>query len=153
MENLKMKRFGVLLFTMLFCGLALPAFAQEKTDIFGYYYIEKAPKAFADISEIHLAGEYGEQQNPVFYGLIRMKSKRAIDYKLLKPTLNGKDLSFSTKSVGNISYKFAGTFTKLGNFPELQPNGEILLKGTLTKYRGKKKIASANVKFSYFAGD
>jgi hypothetical protein len=153
MEMLGMKKLRILFFTMLFCAFALPALAQEKTDIFGYYSIEKAPKAFADISEIHLAGEYGEQQNPVFYGLIRMKSKRAIDYKLLKPTLSGKNLTFSTKSVGNISYKFVGTFTKLGNFPELQPNGEILLKGTLTKYRGKKRIASANVKFSYFTGD
>ncbi|MGC2235325.1 MAG: hypothetical protein WA584_04150 [Pyrinomonadaceae bacterium] len=148
-----MKKFRILIFTMLFCAFALSAYSQEKTDIFGYYYIEKAPKAFADISEIHLSGDYGEMQNPKFYGLIRMKSKRAIDYKLLKPTLNGKNLTFSTKSVGNISYKFVGTFTKLGDFPTLKPDGEILLKGTLTKYRGKKKIASANVKFSYFAGD
>ncbi len=148
-----MKKFKILVFTMLFCAFAFSAYSQEKTDIFGYYSIEKAPKAFADISEIHLAGEYGEQQNPVFYGLIRMKSKRALDYKLLKPSLNGKNLTFSTKSVGNISYKFVGAFTKLGDFPTLQPNGEIILKGTLTKYRGKKKIASANVKFSYFTGD
>ncbi|HEY0428313.1 MAG TPA: hypothetical protein VGC76_11065 [Pyrinomonadaceae bacterium] len=148
-----MKKFRILFFAIFLCAFALPALAQDKVDIFGYYSIVKPTKDFADISEIHLGGDYGEQQNPKFYGLIRMKSKRAIDYKLMKPSLSGKNLTFSTKSVGNISYKFVGAFTKLGDFPELQPNGEVLLKGTLTKYRGKKKIASANVKFSYEAGD
>jgi hypothetical protein len=148
-----MKKRNILVLTILFCAFALPAFAQDEVDIFGYYTIEKPSKAFADIEEIHLAGDYGEMQKPKFYGLIRMKSKKASDYKLLKPTLSGKNLTFSTKSVGNISYKFVGTFTKLGEFPVLQPNGEIILKGTLTKYRGKKKIASAKVNLSYFAGD
>jgi hypothetical protein len=151
-----MKKLSNILFlAMLFCAFALPALAQDKdkVDIFGYYSIVKPTKAFADIAEIHLGGDYGEMQKPKFYGLIRLKSKRALDYKLLKPTLSGKNLTFSTKTVGNISYKFVGAFTKLGDFPELQPNGEVLLKGTLTKYRGKKQIASANVKLSYFAGD
>lgn len=148
-----MKKLNVLFLTILFCALAVPAFAQDKVDIFGYYSIVKPTGAFSNISEIHLGGDYGEMQTPKFYGLIRMKSKRASDYKLLKPTLSGKNLTFSTKSVGNISYKFVGKFTKLGDFPELKPNGEVVLKGTLTKYRGKKKIASAIVKLSYFAGD
>jgi hypothetical protein len=148
-----MKKFRILVFAMLLCGFAVSAYSQEKTDIFGYYFIEKAPKAFADISEIHLAGEYGEQQKPPMYGLIRMKGKKVADFKLLKPTLSGKNLTFSTKTVGGINYKFVGAFTKLGSFPTLQPNGEILLTGTLTKYRGKKIIASAKVKFSYEAGD
>ncbi len=102
---------------------------------------------------IHLAGDYGAQQKPPFYGLIRLTAKNAKDFRLLKPTLSGKNLTFSTTAVNRISYKFSGKFTKLGNFPELQPNGEILLTGTLTKYRGKTKIASANVKLSYQAGD
>lgn len=148
-----MKKFRVLFLTILFCAFALPALAQDKVDIFGYYTIVKPTKEFTDISEIHLAGDYGEMQKPKFYGFIRMKSKKTLDYKLLKPTLSGKNFSFSTKSVGNINYKFVGAFTKLGEFPVTQPNGEIILKGTLTKYRGKKKIASAKVKLSYFAGD
>ena len=139
--------------TFLIFAFILPAFAQDKVDIFGYYSIVKAPKAFSDISELHLGGDYGEMQNPKFYGFIRMKSKRALDFRLLKPSLNGKNFTFSTKTVGKINYKFVGTFTRLGDFPELKPNGEIVLKGTLSKYRGKKRIASAYVKFSYFAGD
>lgn len=135
------------------CAFILPVVAQDNVDIFGYYSIVKPTKAFADISELHLGGDYGEMQNPKFYGFIRMKRKKVLDYKLLRPTLSGKNFTFSTRRVGSVWYKFVGAFTKLGDFPELQPNGDVLLKGTLTKYRGKKKIASAYVKFSYFAGD
>src|SRR4051812_6404379 len=99
-----MKYFKVLFLPVLFCVFLVPAFAQTaKTDIFGYYFIEKAPKAFADISEINLAGDVGLKDKPPFYGLIRMNSKKAKDFILLKPTLDGKDLTFSTKSVGGIS--------------------------------------------------
>ena len=140
--------------TLVLCFLALPAFAQStKTDIFGYYFLEKPPKAFANISEINLGGDVGLKDKPPFYGLIRMTNKKAKDFLLLKPTLNGNDLTFSTKSVGGISYTFKGTFTRLGNFPEERPESEVLLKGLLTKLKGKTKIAEANVSFSYTAGD
>lgn len=147
-----MKKHKILFLLVILGLLAVPTFAQ-KTDIFGYYTIVKATKAFADISVIHLGGDYGEQQNPPFYGLIRLESKSAKDFQLNESVMNGKNITFSTESVGNISYKFVGAFTKLGDFPILQPNGEVILKGTLSKYRGKKRIASANVKFSYEAGD
>ncbi len=148
-----MRNFKVLIAAAFVFAFALSVFGQSKTEIFGYYSIVKATKEFADISEIHLAGNYGAEQKPKFYGLIRLKAKKAKDFQLLKPTLTGKKLNFSTTKVNGISYKFTGKFTKLGNFPELQPNGEVLLTGTLTKYRGKTKIALANVKLSYQAGD
>ncbi|MBX7173537.1 MAG: hypothetical protein K1X72_21395 [Pyrinomonadaceae bacterium] len=149
-----MKLFKTIPVFFMFCAFAVTAFAQSSTnDIFGYYMIEKAPKAFADISEIHLAGNYGAAQKPPFYGLIRLKAKKAKDFKLLKPTLDGKNLTFSTTSVNGISYTFTGTFTRLGDFPNEQPEGEILLKGTLTKLKGKAILAKANLSFSYTAGD
>jgi hypothetical protein len=137
---------------MLFCVFAIPTFAQ-KTDIFGYYFIEKATKDFKDISEIHLAGDYGAKQKPPFYGLIRLTSKKAKDFKLNKPTMNGKSISFTTKSVNGVSYSFSGKFVRLGNFPEERPEGKVLLKGTLTKMKGKTKLASGKFSFSYSAGD
>ncbi len=149
-----MKLFKATSIIFLFCAFAVTAFAQSATtDIFGYYFIEKAPKAFADISEIHLAGSYGAEQKPPMYGLIRMKAKKAKDFQLLKPTLDGKNLTFATKTVGGFNYTFSGTFTRLGDFPNEQPEGEILLKGTLIKLKGKMIIAKANVSFSYSAGD
>jgi hypothetical protein len=149
-----MKKYKILCLLTLFGLFVLPTFAQRnKVDIFGYYRIEKPMKDFADISEVHLAGNYGAQEKPPTYGLIRLKKKTAKDFPLLKPVLNGKNLTFTTKEVGGISYQFSGTFTKLGDFPTVQPNGETLLSGKLTKYKGKTKIAEANVKFSYEAGD
>jgi len=150
-----MKNYKILFLLMLLGLFASPIFDQKnnKVDIFGYYTIEKPTKAFADISEIHLGGNYGAQEKPPVYGLIRLKKKSAKDFPLLKPTLNGKNLTFKTKAIGGISYQFDGTFTKLGNFPETRPEGEILLKGKLMKYKGETKIAEANVSFSYSAGD
>lgn len=132
---------------------ALPAFSQKKVDIFGYYSIVKPPRAFADISEIHLAGDYGARQKPPIYGLIRLTRENAKDYQLLRPTLAGKRLTFKSRTVGNVRYEFEGYFTKLGDFPDSKPNGQILLKGKLSKYRGKQRIAVANLRFRYEAGD
>jgi hypothetical protein len=134
---------------------AITTFGQknQSVDIFGYYTIEKPTKEFADISEVHLSGNYGAKEKPPVYGLIRLKKKSAKDFQVLKPTLNGKNLTFATKTVGGISYQFEGAFTKLGDLPTLQPEGEILLKGKLTKYKAKTKIAEANVSFLYSAGD
>lgn len=127
--------------------------AAQKVDIFGYYSIVDAPRAFRDISEIHLAGEYGAEQNPPMYGLIRLKRKSAKDYLLLEPTLDGKTLTFKTKTVAGVHYEFSGEFVRLEDFPSTQPNGEVLLKGRLTKFSGKRRIASADLSFSYEAGD
>jgi len=145
-------RFALLSLLVAFAAV-LPAFSQENVDIFGYYFIEKSPRAFSDISEIHLAGDYGAKEKPPFYGLIRMTRKSAPDFRLLQPSLIDKQLTFKTKTVGGIHYEFSGYFTKLGNFPETRPEAQILLQGRLTKYRGKQKLASAELRFSYSAGD
>lgn len=154
-KKLEMQKYFSIFLITLFCGLF--CFAQSaasaENDFFGYYFIQNPTKAFADISEIHLAGTYGEQQKPKFYGLIRMKRKSAKDFQVLKPTVQGKNISFSTSAAAGVRYQFSGAFTKLGNFPETRPEGEIILKGTLQKFKGKIKIAEAKVSFSYSGGD
>ncbi|HEX8249715.1 MAG TPA: hypothetical protein VF599_16170 [Pyrinomonadaceae bacterium] len=134
----------------LFTGCASTAArAQTGNDIFGYYSIDgKAPAAFADINVIHLAGSYGAEQTPSVHGMIRPKKGR--DFPLLKPVLNGKNISFTTKTVGGISYKFTGTFVK---FPNNEQQEGVILRGVLQKFKGKTKIAEANVRFNYDAGD
>lgn len=149
-----MRIFKFFCLAILLGVFTFPLLAQDSTvDFFGYYTIEKAAKGFTDISEIHLAGNYGAEQKPPFHGLIRLKSKKAKDFHLLKPTLDGKNLTFTTKSVSGISYTFSGAFTRLGNFPSERPEAEVLLTGTLTKLKGKTKLTSAKVSFIYTAGD
>lgn len=147
-----MKKSWLFCLALLLTGFASAAAqAQTGNDIFGYYTIERpVPAAFADISEIHLAGDYGAQQSPQLHGLIRLKSKTAKDFAVNKPVLSGKNIAFTTKAVGGISYEFTGTFVK---FPNNTPQQGTVLRGVLRKYRGKTKIAEANVKFSYDAGD
>lgn len=152
-EILKTMKKTKLLFliTLLLVLSAVPAFAQ-KTDIFGYYFIEKPSKAFADISEINLAGDEGLNDKPVFYGLIRMTRKAAKDFILNKPEMDGKNITFTTKAVAGVNYQFSGAFTKLDDFPANPPEG-VILQGTLTKLKGKTKLAEAKVKFTYSPGD
>lgn len=140
----------------MICAFAIPAFAQ-KIDTFGYYFIEKPTKDFSNISEIHLAGDYGAKERPAMFGLIRMKKKSAKDFKLRKTFLSNRELSFTSETVGGVYYTFTGTFvrsfpTKIQARMDKNPDG-IVLTGTLTKFQAKKKTASANVKFTYSGGD
>lgn len=149
-----MKKYKLVFLVSFLLLLAIPTVAQKnKVDIFGYYSIENATKAFANIEVIHLGGNYGANELPPFYGLIRLKKKSAKDFRLLKPTLKGKNLTFKTKSVGGIHYEFSGAFTRLEDFPTTQPEAQVILKGRLTKYKGSKKTATGNFRFSYSAGD
>ena len=129
----------------------------KNLDTFGYYFIQNSNKNFSDISEIHLSGDYGSEQTPPIFGLIRLKDKRAKDFRLNKPFQKGKYISFTTKSVNGISYHFSGKFTKLYDKvietrPGTTPEG-IVLRGKLTKLKGKIKLAEQQVEFTYFAGD
>jgi hypothetical protein len=129
-----------------------------ENDVFGYFMISgKAPKEFADIDHLNLggSGEYGAGANPPYYGLIRLKGKKKTDFKLLKPTLEGKNLSFKTEAVKGISYDFTGTLTQTDfSTPESQPQGdEKVLSGTLRKMKAGKMIAESKVAFTWFLGD
>ena len=135
-----------------------------KVDVFGYYYLPdgKAPKGFQDISELHLSTfDYkdGKELTVPLYGLIRLKPKVvkgkevAVDFPLVAPARKERSLTFTTKEVAGVSYRFAGAFTRLGNFPEERPEDEVLLKGRLTKLQGGKVAAESDVGFHYTGGD
>ncbi|MDQ3798306.1 MAG: hypothetical protein M3384_02550 [Acidobacteriota bacterium] len=145
-----MKKTLIFCLAVLFIGFASTAAkAQAENDIFGYYTIDgRVPAAFADIFHIHLAGSYGAGLTPPTHGMIRPKKGK--DFPLLKPTVNGKNISFSTRAVGGVSYKFTGTFVR---FPNNETVTGVVLRGVLQKFKGKTKIAEARVGFTYEAGD
>lgn len=136
--------------------------AFNNPDIFGFFFIKgKAPKEFADIDHLALGGngEYGAKAKPPFYGHIRLKSKAAKDYVLLKPAMNGKNVSFKTKAAGGVSYEFEGAFTRLdfteaGKQPFDKDNGdETVLSGNLKKIKAGKTVAESKVDFRWELGD
>jgi hypothetical protein len=145
------------------CCLGLgSAAAAPKVDLFGYYYLDPAPKGFQDISELHLStiDFQGEKMAKVpLHGWIRLKPAKgkgpesAVDFPLVSPTLKGRALTFTTREVAGVSYRFAGSFVRLGNFPEERPEGEAILKGHLSRLKGGKVIAESDVGFLYTAGD
>jgi hypothetical protein len=153
-----MRDFRIILLITALVSLVSFASAQKskELDTFGYYYIKKPIKAFSDISEIHLSGNYGKSEKPRFYGLIRLKNNNAKDFHLLNPIQKGSYISFTTKTVAEISYKFNGSFTKL--FIKNQEStdklnyGGIVLRGTLIKLRRGLQIAKQVVEFTYFTG-
>jgi len=125
-------------------------------DVFGYFFIKgKAPAGFTNIDHLLLGGdgEFGAGATPPFYGQIRVKGKGKTDYMLLKPTLDGNNLSFQTKAIAGISYKFEGTLTQT-DFTNNEPSGDaVVLTGTLTKMSKGKAIGHAKLKFTWSVGD
>ena len=63
------------------------------------------------------------------------------------------NFTFTTMMVRGISYSFSGRFLKGGVYGAGDLDDETpVLEGTLTKFRGGKKVAEANLKFVYFGG-
>ncbi len=113
----------------------------------------KAPQAFANIAVLEIGGddEYGWKANPPFYGFIRLNNRAKTDYKLLKPTIDGKNISFKTRAVGGVSYEFEGSFTQL-DFAEKDMSNQVVLSGTLKKLVAGKVAAEEKLDFDYTPG-
>jgi hypothetical protein len=111
------------------------------------------PQAFANIAVLEIGGndEYGWKANPPFYGFIRLNNNAKTDYKLLKPTIDDKNISFKTRSVAGVSYEFEGTFSSL-DFAEKDMRNQMVLSGTLKKLAGGKVTAEAKLDFDYTPG-
>ena len=124
----------------------------ERTDVFGYYFLEGKPnKEFEEIDHLHLSTIDDKGKDSSLNGFFRPKKKNQTDYVLVAPKLKLSELSFTTKAVKTISYKFTGKFVKLGDFPTKSPKGTVL-EGKLTKLKGTKIVVEENVKFRYEPG-
>lgn len=124
------------------------------TDASGTFSIHGTPDpAFANIEVIEIGGndEYGWKANPPFYGFIRLNNRAKTDFKLLKPTINDKNISFKTRRVAGVSYEFEGTFTSL-DFAEKDMRNQTVLSGTLKKLTGGKVTAEAKLDLDYTPG-
>ena len=70
-------------------------------------------------------------------------------------TLNVKrdNFTFTTVSIGVVSYSFAGKFLQGGVFAATDLSDERpVLEGVLRKHKAGKKVAEAKLKFMYFGG-
>lgn len=127
---------------------------DSQGDVTGAYFAAGTlPGDFSEIEHLSLA-TIDENGNPApLNGFIRPKRRSAKDYQLVNPKLNGKNLTFTTATVGGVGYSFTGTFEKLGNFSaNPPPTDEVVLRGTLTKTQDGEVVAETKVNFTYSAG-
>lgn len=145
----------ILILVFIFCStfnFTLKANAQKEIEVFGYYYLEeKAIKIFPEIDHIHLSNIDDKGNKAPVSGLIRPKKQKALDYKFIKISLEGRNLSFTTKTIQGIHYEFSGKF--LTDSPSESSGDDIVLKGNLKKFQGEKVTAQENVNLTYFTGD
>jgi hypothetical protein len=147
--------FALLALGSLFAIAAGPFVARANAiEAAGTFSIHgKPPQAFASIAVLEIGGndEYGWKANPPFYGFIRLNNRAQTDYKLLKPTIDGKNISFKTRAVGGVTYEFEGSFTQL-DFAEKDMRNQVVLSGTLKKMAGGEVTAKAKLDFDYTPG-
>lgn len=140
---------------LLLCLTAAPAFTQRKTsarfDPDGSFWLHEStppPNEFSDFGGINLNAK---RVRRLPSSGLQLNNGTSFRFK----TLNVKrdNFTFTTISIRGVSYSFAGKFLKGGVYASGILDDETpILEGTLTKFRGGKKVAEANLKFVYFGG-
>jgi hypothetical protein len=136
----------------LFVLASIPAVAQNKTARFdpdgSFWIIGEPPTKFSEFGGINLNAKRSRQLPVQGFEL---RTGKRIPFKTL--TVKRNNFTFTTVTVGGISYAFSGKFLKGGVYSAGDLDDQTpVLKGTLTKFRSGQKIAEAKLKFSYFGG-
>ena len=139
---------------VLLCLVATPALSQRKTtarfDPDGSFWLhgnEPPPNEFSDFAGINLNAKKLRRLPPPGLQL----TDRTYPFKTL--TVRRDKFTFTTMTLRGVSYSFSGRFLKGGVYGAGDLDDETpVLEGTLTKFRGGKKVAEANLKFVYFGG-
>ncbi|MEP7219976.1 MAG: hypothetical protein ABI876_13720 [Bacteroidota bacterium] len=125
----------------------------DSVDLSGAYFpVDKFTGEFSELDFLALATIDENAKPAPLNGFLRPKKQSAKDYHLVAPKVSGSDLTFTTEAISGISYSFAGTFTKLGDFSANPPGTDPILKGTLKKMKDGAMVAETPVMFSYSEG-
>ena len=138
---------------LLLSLLCVPVFSQrskpERFDPDGSFWLQGAPPDdFSDFAGINLNSK--RSRNLPQPGLETNKGTR---YRFKTLSVKQERFTFTTMTVAGVSYSFSGRFLKGGVYSSGILDDETpVLEGTLTKFRGGKKVAEAKLKFVYFGG-
>ena len=121
----------------------------ERFDPDGSFWLQgQPPNDFSDFGGINLNAKRSRQLPQP--GLETNNGKR---YRFKTLSVKRESFTFTTMTVAGVSYSFSGRFLKGGNYSSGTLDDETpVLEGTLTKFRGAKKVAEAKLKFVYFGG-
>ena len=115
----------------------------------GSFWIHgQPPNEFSDFSAINLnAKRLRRLPSP------GVQTNDGATYRFKTLVVKRDNFTFTTMTVRGVSYSFSGKFLKGGVYGAGDLNDERpVLEGALTKFRGGKKVAEANLKFVYFGG-
>lgn len=140
---------------VLLCLITTPVFGQQKQssarfDPDGSFWIDgtQPPPEFSDFSAINLnAKRLRRLPSP------GVQLNNGTTYRFKTLIVKRDNFTFTTMTLRGVSYSFTGKFLKGGVYAAGDLDDETpVLEGTLTKFRGGKKVAEANLKFVYFGG-
>ena len=138
--------------TILLLLITTAALSQNKTARFdpdgSFWIIGEPPTEFSDFSAINLnAKRLRRLPSP------GVQTNDGKNYRFKTLNVKQNNFTFTTVSLGGVSYTFSGKFLKGGNFAATWLGDESpILEGTLTKFRAGNKLVEAKLKFSYFGG-
>jgi hypothetical protein len=121
---------------------------------YGYFsLVGKPPQGFENFDTIQYWRRQDEQTGAdVSSRTAGVNETGGVVYRYATVSVTRQTFIFTTQTVRGVSYKFSGRFLR-SDFVESDMSFEKpVLVGTLGKYRKGKRVASANVKLSYFAG-
>jgi hypothetical protein len=132
--------------------IAIAALSQHKSARFdpdgSFWIIGELPTEFSDFSAINLnAKRLRRLPSP------GVQTNDGKNYRFKTLSVKQNNFTFTTVTVGGVSYTFSGKFLKGGNFAATWLGDDSpILEGTLAKFRAGNKLAEAKLKFSYFGG-
>jgi len=132
--------------------IATAALSQNKSARFdpdgSFWIIGEPPTEFSDFSAINLnAKRLRRLPSP------GVQTNDGKNYRFKTLSVKQNNFTFTTVTVGGVSYTFSGKFLKGGNFAATWLDDDSpILEGTLAKFRAGNKLAEAKLKFSYFGG-
>lgn len=122
---------------------------QTRFDPSGAFWISGEPPAdFSDFSAINL--NMRQLKRLPTTGL---QLNDGTSFRFRTVTVKQSNFTFTTVILKGVYYTFSGRFLKGGDFAATWMGEETpVLEGTLTKFKGGKKVADAKLKFIYFGG-
>lgn len=134
--------------------LASPLFTQRAFRPYGYYsLVGPHPKGFENFDTIQYWRREDEQTGPdISERLSGVNERGGVRYRYSTISINRQRFVFTTVKVRGTSYSFAGRFLRTDFVNSDLDFDKPVLEGRLIKYRNGKRVAGANVRFSYFAG-
>lgn len=126
--------------------------AAQKFDPEGEFNVEgNLPRAFSEVSTIQLLRDAKRSFLNTHSGLY---TNKGVTYRFKALSVTRERFTFTTAALDGISYSFTGRFLRGGVFAEMDSDqwGKTILEGQLIKYKAGRRVAAANLKFSYFGG-